>query len=188
MRNRLLGIGIAVASLGVVACDSTGDVAGPDELAAVSATDAVTEINALDGRADLPTIADIAETNPNFSILYAALEAAGLTDTFDGRRQYTVFAPTDDAFVALLGDLGLTAEELLADTDLLTAVLLYHVTPGNRNSTAVVNSGQVRMLNGQFAPVTVDGGAPFIDGAPILDTDIRASNGTIHVIESVLLP
>lgn len=186
MRNRLLGV--AVAAFALTACDAADEATGPTALSATGSEVTTETTDVLDGRRDLPTIADVAETNPNFSTLYAALEATGLTDTFDGRRQFTVFAPTNAAFEALLSDLGLTPGELLANTELVTAVLLYHATPGNRNATSVLQAPGVRMLNGQVAPTYVDGEVPFIDGAEILTTDLRASNGTIHVIGSVLLP
>ena len=205
MRNRFFTLGIAALARGFMACDDADSVAGPDGATSVNETLIGEEAAARGGspgpdgsasdgaygpggRAALPTIAAIAASNDDFETLVAALDAAGLVGTFDGNRQYTVFAPTDAAFEALLADLGLTAGELLADTELLTAVLLYHVTPGDRNSTGVVNSGQVRMLNGQTADVTISGGLPFIDEAQIIDPDIVASNGRIHVIDAVLLP
>ena len=201
MRKRFLTLGIAVLALGLVACDDADSVAGPDGATSLDETVIGQEAEARggtpgpdgaasNGRAGLPTIAAIAATTEDFELgtLVAALRAAGLVGTFDGNRQYTVFAPTDAAFAALLEDLDLTAGELLDDTELLTAVLLYHVTPGDRNSTSVVNSGQVRMLNGQFADVTTSASGAFIDEAPIIATDIVASNGRIHVIDAVLLP
>lgn len=199
MKNRFFTLGLAVLSLSFVACDDTESVTGLDgastqdetvinqEAAARGGTPGP-DAAASNGRAGLPTIAAIAASNDDFDVLVDALDAAGLVGTFDGNRQYTVFAPTDAAFVALLQDLGISAQALLDDTELLTAVLLYHVTPGDRNATGVVNSGQVRMLNGQIADVTTSGDAPFIDQAQIVDPDIVARNGRIHVIDSVLLP
>lgn len=191
MRTKLLTLGVGLLAFGLTACtDSTDSISGPEATAdaAIETASATDVEETLDGRSSAPTIAGIAASNPDFSILVAALDAAGLVETFDGRRHFTVFAPTNDAFVALLGDLGLTAEELLADTDLLTAVLQFHVTRGDRNSTSVLAAGQVRMLNGQFASTSVQGGTPFIENAQITTPDIRASNGVIHVIDTVLLP
>jgi len=193
MRMRLLAAGVTLFAFGLTACSDAADsTTGPQVTASADAaaepTVAADGEVALDGRSALPTIVGVASTDPRFSILVAALEAADLVATFDGRRHFTVFAPTNAAFVALLGDLGLTAEELLADTDLLTAVLQFHVTRGDRNSTSVLASGRVRMLNGQFASTSVSGGVPFIENAQITTPDIRASNGIIHVIDAVLLP
>ncbi|MDX1493794.1 MAG: fasciclin domain-containing protein [Longimicrobiales bacterium] len=148
-----------------------------------------------------PTIADIAieaamaEENAEFTILVQALQAADLVSTLDGKRQFTVFAPTDAAFLRLLDLLGVSAEELLADTELLNSVLLYHVAPGRRLAEDVLDSDQIRTLNGGFVfPVMNDAGAFIVDGAeatadaPIVAADIEASNGVIHVIDEVLVP
>ncbi len=134
------------------------------------------------------TIYEIASSSADFEILTAALEATGLDAAVDGNRQFTVFAPTDDAFVALLGELGVTPEELLSDTDLVTAVLLYHVSPGRRYAEDVLSSDQIRMLNKTFAEISVENGSAYIDNAQIIATDIEASNGVIHVIDAVILP
>lgn len=118
-----------------------------------------------------------------FSTLIAALQAAGLVETLDGRRQFTVFAPTDAAFA----ELGLNAGNVGSlDRATLTNILLYHVAPGERFADAVLGSSKIRMLNGQFA--RVDAGAGTIDGAPIVATNIDVSNGVIHVVSDVLLP
>jgi len=137
-----------------------------------------------------PTIAEIVVASseaeePQFTLLRAALETAGLVDVFNGNRQFTVFAPTDAAFLAL-GEETLNA--VLADTELLTNILTYHVTTGNRGSQSVVNARQIRMFNGDFAFPSIQGGNAFINDSQIIITDIQASNGTIHVIDAVLLP
>ena len=127
----------------------------------------------------------------------AALEATGLDMALDGMGQFTVFAPTDAAFGNLFSnpDFPFTPEEVLADTELLTNVLLYHVARGRRPAEDVVTSDQIRMMNGGFNQVMVDGmGAYLIDtsditpDAQIITTDIMTSNGIIHVIDEVLLP
>jgi transforming growth factor-beta-induced protein len=139
-------------------------------------------------RSKLPTITEIAETTDGFGILYAALEAAGLDATFDGKRHFTVFAPTDEAFAQLLLDLGLTADDLLANSELLTAVLSYHVTRGDRYSGSVLAAGSLKMLDGNMTSVSVTSEGAMIDDAVIAATDIRASNGVIHVINKVIIP
>jgi uncharacterized surface protein with fasciclin (FAS1) repeats len=135
---------------------------------------------------DEPSIVDIASGNADFEILTTAVVAAGLDGTLDGRRQFTVFAPTDDAFLALEAACPGILGALLADTDSLTKVLLYHVAPGAREA-ADVSSDRIRMLNKQFAAISTDGG-PAIDGVDIVATDIMARNGVIHVIDGVLVP
>ena len=118
-----------------------------------------------------------------FSTLIAAIKAAGLLETLDGRRQFTVFAPTDAAFAKL----GLNAGNVgNVDRAALTNILLYHVAPGERFASDVLGSSKIRMLNKQFA--TVDGTAGTIDGAAIVGTDIDVSNGVIHVVSDVLMP
>ena len=141
------------------------------------------------------TIVDVvlatnAETG-EFSVLIAALQAAdpAVLDRLGGERRSTVFAPTDAAFIALLTELGLTAEALLSDQALVTQVLLYHVAPGRLDSEDVLESRRIRTLEGGFlyqaAGVLTDEKART---ANIIAVDIRASNGIIHVIDAVVLP
>jgi uncharacterized surface protein with fasciclin (FAS1) repeats len=134
-----------------------------------------------------PTIVDVAlqanAATGNFDTLIAALGAANpaVLQTLSGNGQFTVFAPTDEAFAAL----GLDESNVgTLPQDTLTNILLYHVARGSRDAAAVTSSTQIRMLNGQFAAVS---GAT-IDGAPIIATDIFAANGVIHVVGAVLLP
>jgi uncharacterized surface protein with fasciclin (FAS1) repeats len=139
-------------------------------------------------RSKLPTITDITETTDGFGILYAALEAAGLDSKFDGERDFTVFAPTDEAFEELLKDTGLTAGALLADTDLLVAVLSYHVTRGDRNAASVLGAGALKMLDGNITSIKVTSEGAMIEDAVITTPDIRAGNGVIHIINKVIIP
>ena len=139
-------------------------------------------------RSPLPTITDIAETTAGFEILYAALEAAGLEDKFDGKRHFTVFPPTDEAFERLLVANDLTAGELLGSGDLLVSVLKYHVTRGDRQSGSVLAAGALRMLDSNSAYTSVSDAGPMIDNAVITGPDIKASNGIVHIIDTVLIP
>lgn len=139
--------------------------------------------------ADEPgTIADIAVASPDFSILVTALQAAGLVDTLAGEGPFTVFAPTDEAFAALPeGEL----EALLADPDALQAVLLYHVVPGTVTSEDVLaldDGAQVETVEGSPLTVTFMNGTVMVNEATVTAVDIMASNGVIHVIDTVLLP
>lgn len=141
------------------------------------------------------TIVDVAlkanAQTGEFSILIAALLAAdpAVIQTLDGNGQFTVFAPTDAAFIALLEELGVTPEELLGAKALVTQVLLYHVARGNRDSEAVVDSSRIRTLQRGF--LFQDGGV-LTDkqgrSATIVAIDIPAANGVIHVIDRVVLP
>ena len=141
------------------------------------------------------SILEIASTTENFSTLAAAVTFADLGDALDGKKQYTVFAPTNAAFDALLSELGLTAEQLLVEEnrELVTNILLYHVAPGSRDSEEVTESDKVNTLLEKFITVQEDGGEFFVGNdengfAKITTTDIFASNGVIHVIDAVLLP
>jgi transforming growth factor-beta-induced protein len=136
------------------------------------------------------TIVEVAVADGNFTTLVAAADAAGLVETLSGEGPFTVFAPTDAAFAAALEDLDLTAEELLADTELLTSVLTYHVVPAEVPSSEVVTlDGQsVATVNGAELTITVDGETVMVDDATVIAVDVEASNGVIHVIDSVLLP
>ena len=122
-----------------------------------------------------------------FSQLIAAVQRAGLVDTLNGNRQFTVFAPTDAAFDALFAKLGVSG---VGDIPVATlrAVLLHHVAPGQRFSSEVVASTRIRMLDKSFTHPAIVGGVPTIDGATIVAADIDVSNGVIHVIDAVLLP
>ncbi|BAN04344.1 hypothetical protein YM304_40300 [Ilumatobacter coccineus YM16-304] len=136
------------------------------------------------------TIVDVAVEAGSFTTLVAAVEAAGLVETLSGEGPFTVFAPTDEAFAALLSDLGITAEELLADTDLLTSVLTYHVVPGAVLAETVVtlDGESVETVNGASVEISVDGDIVKVNDANVTATDIEASNGVIHVLDAVLLP
>ena len=140
------------------------------------------------------TIVDIASGAPDFSILVDAVVFADLAGTLSGNRQFTVFAPTNDAFVDLLNTLGITADELFQPQNkaLVTKILLYHVAPGERFAADVVSSDKVRTMAKEFAHIKIDDGA-FIGNdtygyAEIVDTDIDAANGVIHVINKVIVP
>lgn len=142
------------------------------------------------------SIVEIALGNENFSTLVAAVVKADLVDTLNGNRMFTVFAPTNDAFdaaaEAVLGA-GATGEQLVAalDTETLTTILLYHVSPGERFSPDVLTADRIRMMNKDFTQVdgtTIVGNNSSANLlAPDL-IDIDASNGVIHAIDFVLLP
>jgi uncharacterized surface protein with fasciclin (FAS1) repeats len=132
-------------------------------------------------------IVDTAVAAGNFQTLAAALQAAGLVDTLKGDGPFTVFAPTDAAFAKLPEG---TVESLLepANKARLVAVLTYHVVPGQVMAADVIKLDSARTVNGQSATIKVADGKVMIDGANVTATDITASNGVIHVIDSVILP
>jgi uncharacterized surface protein with fasciclin (FAS1) repeats len=122
-----------------------------------------------------------------FTTLAAALDAAGLVETLQGPGPFTVFAPTDAAFAKLPAG---TVETLLLpeNKDQLTAILTYHVVPGTVMAADVVRVDEAETVNGQMLSVTVTGDAVMINEATITAADIGASNGVIHVIDTVVLP
>jgi basic membrane protein A and related proteins len=138
---------------------------------------------------EIVVAASTAET-PEFTTLLAAVSAAGLVETLAGEGPFTVFAPTDAAFAATLEALGVTAEQVLADTDLLTSVLTYHVVGGvAATSDMVVGMTSVTTVNGGDVTIeVVDGGVVLNGSVNVIAVDIPASNGVIHVIDGVLLP
>lgn len=136
--------------------------------------------------APLPSIVDIAVSNPDFSILVAALAKAELVEALQAESPFTVFAPTNAAFEALLGELGITAEELLGQPQ-LADVLLYHVVSGAVLSTDLQNGMTAETLGGQSITVDLTDGVK-INKSAVEIADIQASNGVIHVIDSVLIP
>ena len=129
-------------------------------------------------------IVDTAVEAGNFTTLATALEAAGLVETLKGEGPFTVFAPTDDAFAALPEG---TVEGLLEDTDTLTAILTYHVVPGKVMSGDLSDGMMAETVNGQSVTIGTEGGVT-VDGANVIQADIEASNGVIHVIDAVILP
>lgn len=146
---------------------------------------------AVQAREPGPTIVGVAvavnaETG-EFSYLIAAVQRAGLVDTLNGNRQFTVFAPTDAAFDALFAKLGVSGVDDIPVAT-LRAVLLHHVAPGERFSADVLASTRIRMLDKSFTHPAIVNGVPTIDGATIVIPDVNASNGVIHVIDEVLLP
>jgi len=132
-------------------------------------------------------IVDTAVSAGQFETLATALAAAGLVDTLKGEGPFTVFAPTDEAFSKLPAG---TIDNLLKaeNVDQLTAVLTYHVVPGAVTADQVVNLTEAATVNGQMVEITVSDKGVMVDGANVVVTDIIASNGVIHVIDSVILP
>jgi len=132
-------------------------------------------------------IVDVAASNDDFSTLVAAVKAAGLVDTLKGEGPFTVLAPTNAAFAKLPEG---TVENLLKpeNKDQLTAILTYHVIPGNNPASTVVTLNSAPTVNGQSVSISVDNGTVSINNATVTATDVEASNGVIHVIDTVLIP
>ena len=128
-----------------------------------------------------------AQSTGQFKTLVAALTAAGLVDTLKGTGPFTVFAPNDAAFAKLPAG---TVESLLKPENKkkLTDILTYHVVAGNVKAAEVVKMARAKTLNGASVNITVNGSNVMVDSASVIKADIPASNGTIHVIDTVLMP
>ncbi|MUG32436.1 MULTISPECIES: fasciclin domain-containing protein [Psychrobacter] len=137
----------------------------------------------------MKNLVQVAQSNKDFSILVEAVAAAGLVDTLATTPNLTVFAPTNQAFVNLLNELGMTKSQLLANPALLKQVLTYHVVPATVYSSQV-KAGMVKTVQGTSFSISNDGKISDAKGrvANLIKTDIKASNGVIHVIDKVLLP
>ena len=152
-----------------------------------------TLLQACGGSDDEPqrNIVELAQNTPDLSILVEAVTAAGLASTLS-TGTLTVFAPTNAAFAALLTELGVTKEALLANKPLLTAVLTYHVL-GSKVMRADVPLGKaITPVSGGFFKIESNNGLKITDGrnrmSTITSTDIQASNGVVHLVDKVLLP
>ncbi len=150
-------------------------------------TTAIAVVASISVRAQQKDIVDTAVAAGSFKTLAAALTAAGLVDTLKGAGPFTVFAPTDEAFAKLPA--GTLADLLKPENKAkLTAILTYHVVPGKVMASQVVSLKEAKTVNGQSAKISMSGGSVMVDGAKVVKTDIAASNGVIHVIDSVILP
>ena len=138
-------------------------------------------------KTDNLTVVEIAVANGNFKTLVAALKAADLVETLSGKGPFTVFAPTDAAFAKLPKE---TLESLLKPENKakLAAILTYHVAGAKMPAADVVKAKSIATVNGQSLTVVVKDGKVTIDGANVVTTDIKGSNGVIHVIDAVVLP
>ncbi len=127
-------------------------------------------------------IVDTAVKAGNFKTLAAALKAAGLVETLKGKGPFTVFAPTDEAFAKLPAG---TVESLLKpeNREKLTAILTFHVVAGKVMSTDLLTTTSAKTVNGAAAPIGLR-----VGNANVVKADIAASNGVIHVIDTVLIP
>jgi uncharacterized surface protein with fasciclin (FAS1) repeats len=197
MRSRFARLSVAVLALGLFAGACTDDDDGDATTTTMEATTTTAGDDMSDDMGDdamaEDDIVDTAIAAGDFDTLVAAVQAAGLEETLRGDGPFTVFAPTDDAFDALPDG---TVESLLEDpSGDLTDILTYHVVEGAvfAEDVAGLDGEEVTTVNGATFTVNVtDGGVTLTDGAgnevTVVQTDIEASNGVIHVVDSVLMP
>jgi uncharacterized surface protein with fasciclin (FAS1) repeats len=142
-------------------------------------------LTAVPAQAQTKDIVDTAVGAGMFNTLVTAVKAAGLVETLKGAGPFTVFAPTDEAFKKLPAG---TVEGLLKDIPKLKEVLTYHVVAGKVMAADVVKLKEAKTVQGQSVKIAVDGGTVSVDGAKVIKADVAASNGVIHVIDTVILP
>ena len=197
-------LGMAIVALTAMSCNNNaktneGETAEGDQVALSSDTEMDNSMTATDSTAMGQTVADVAMSNDNFSTLTSGVQAAGLGETLQGDGPFTVFAPTNDAFNKLpegtLNDL--TKEENKAK---LTSILTYHVVAGEFKAADVVkaindNNGsyEINTVEGEKITATLDGDNVVLtdasgNKAKVVMTDVDASNGVIHAIDTVLMP
>ena len=168
MRRLVLALTAAALTIGIVAAPAAARTAKPGSIVDIA-------------------VAAAAANPGEFKTLVAAVLAAdpAVVATLSKQRQLTVFAPTDAAFAKL----GLDAASVgTLPKGALTQILLYHVAPGARYAADVVDSSRIRTLEGSALSVSIRAGAAYVDDSKIVATDIKASNGVIHVIDTVLMP
>jgi uncharacterized surface protein with fasciclin (FAS1) repeats len=130
-------------------------------------------------------IVQVAASNPQFSTLVSLIKKAGLVSALSGSSKLTVFAPTNAAFNAVP---KATLAKLAADKSLLIKVLEYHVVKGEVLAAKVVKLHSAKTLEGASVKIRVSGGSVYVNNAKVIKTNVKASNGVIHVINAVLLP
>lgn len=154
--------------------------------AVLTATPALAQDAAYSKGTDMD-IVEVAVSAGSFETLVAAVKAAGLVEVLQGDGPFTVFAPTDEAFAALPE--GTVAELLKPENkDKLVAILTYHVVPGKVMASDVVKLSSATTVQGSTVAIKTSDKGVMVDGARVLKTDIPASNGVIHVIDSVIMP
>jgi uncharacterized surface protein with fasciclin (FAS1) repeats len=148
---------------------------------------AVAGIAGTSARATETDIVETAIATGQFRTLAAALDKAGLVATLKGQGPFTVFAPTDAAFAKLPAG---TVDSLLKPENKtqLTAILTYHVVSGKVMAADVAQLKEAETVNGKMVNVKADGGSVMINDAKVTAADVAASNGVIHVIDTVILP
>ena len=157
-------------------------------LSRIKAAAIVLPVLAVAGAANAADIVDTAAGAGSFNTLVAAVKAAGLTETLKGPGPFTVFAPTDEAFAKLPAG---TVEKLLQPENKaqLIAILTYHVVPGKTMSSDIAGKKlEVATVEGEKVSIDASDGAVMVDNAKVVQADVKADNGVIHVIDTVMMP
>ncbi len=186
--------GAAIVFAGSVTLSSCGDggKAAAEKAAADSTriADSIARVEAeakavADSIAALPkSIAEVAGANADLSSLVGALGAAELVETFKGQGAYTVFAPNNAAFEAAKA----AVEKVSKDKAKLASVLKFHVVDGSLKAADLTDGKELTTLNGEKLKVSVKDGKVMVGGATVVTPDVAASNGTVHVVDKVMMP
>jgi len=179
MKNRFAWL-IALLALTGIACGEDAATTTAEMMEDTSTTAEMMEGDVL----------AVATAEGDLGAFLAALEAAGMMEDFHGEGPFTLFIPTDDAFDAYLNESGMTEEQVFAGADMLQSILGHHVVTMTEDSEMVMGmDGQsFTTLNGSPLDVTVDGETVMVGDATIVRYDLSASNGVVHVIDTVLIP
>lgn len=174
---------LTLMAVALVAGCATEDEATMQEME----TPPAVEMETMEAPAAPGDLVEVAVEAGNFTTLVAAVQAAGLVETLQGEGPFTVFAPTDEAFAQLPEG---TVEGLLEDPEALAEILTYHVIPGRVLAADVIEAGEVEpeTVQGEALDVRVMDGTVHVDEATVTTADVMASNGVIHVIDTVLMP
>jgi uncharacterized surface protein with fasciclin (FAS1) repeats len=175
--KRTLAIGLSIAALGLLAAGCGGD----DDEPTAAATPAATATAEAPG-----DIVAVAQATRDLSTLVAAVTAADLGPTLQGKGPFTVFAPTNDAFASIQS----TVDTLLkpANKKELAKILSYHVVPGATKAADLTDGQELTTVQGKKLKVAIDGDAVTVGGATVTQPNVEALNGVVHVIDKVLVP
>jgi uncharacterized surface protein with fasciclin (FAS1) repeats len=176
----LPAVGLAALAIGIAGCGGDNDQPAAEPVAMAETTDSETMAEPAE-----ETIVETAVDAGEFTTLVSLLEQTGLDETLSQDGPFTVFAPTDEAFAKVPAE---TLEQLAAQPKQLEAVLLYHVAEGEVEAADVVGMSSVATLNGASAPVEANGDVVRVGGAKVVQADVAASNGVVHVVDAVLIP
>lgn len=178
---------LAVMAVALVTGCAGEDEGAVQEMEMEMETAPAVEMETMEAPAAQGDLVEVAVDAGNFTTLVAAVQAAGLLETLQGEGPFTVFAPTDEAFAQLPEG---TVEGLLEDPEALAEILTYHVIPGRVLAADVIAAGEVEpeTVQGDALDVRVMDGTVHVDEATVTTADVMASNGVIHVIDTVLMP
>ncbi len=191
MKPNLRRWGVAVAFVATTAASCGGDTTTTSVVSDQSATTAPrAEAAATTAADEMGDVLEVAAAEGDLTTFLAALEAAGIMQGFHGEGPFTLFIPTDEAFATYLGQAGMSQDEVFAGAEMLQGILGYHIVDMREDAEMVMAmEGQsFTTLNGLPLEVTAEGDVVMVGGATIERYDLEASNGVVHVIDTVLIP